>query len=163
MSPQLRKHPFRILEDAVVRESNNCNVSRGNVFRSLRVIALLTRFKMAASVQFNRQSQLRTVEINDIFSDPLLPTELMAIELAMFQVIPKDDLGFRLEVMKILPAVAMGGVIKNPWHARSSKPPTVSLKVTGETPRCQKKTLKSRLRAWTAFAAPLHSAACAVL
>src|SRR5439155_8998924 len=80
MREKIAKHALQVREHIVVPISNNHHAFLGEPARTT-VISLLLLFGMLSTVNLNRETEARTIEIKRKWSDRMLPSEMKTVEL----------------------------------------------------------------------------------
>lgn len=88
------QHGLRLLQDLVVPETYHAITSTGEEGRPSHVVLYARR--VLASIEFNNQPHVRATEIDDEWTDRLLPAEVRTRDLTTTQPSPQPALGCRL-------------------------------------------------------------------
>lgn len=75
------QYAINVVVDIGIEEADDANVKRFNVTLSFKIIFLRSVAKMGIAIEFNRQPEFRTVEVNDVGTNSVLAPKLQMTEL----------------------------------------------------------------------------------
>jgi len=107
--PNRLKNTIELLMNLVVPEPDDGDVFPGQEVFSYLIAFLPKRIAMAGTIQFDGEFQSRTIEIQDVRIDWMLPSEFVTGEIPISQVTPEDTLAIRCILAEITGATH-GGV-----------------------------------------------------
>ena len=87
MREKIAKHARQVREHIVVPIANDHHAFLGEPARTA-VISLLPLFGMVPTVDLNRETEARTIEIKREWSDRVLPSEMKTVELIVVKRTP---------------------------------------------------------------------------
>jgi hypothetical protein len=88
--PNRSKNAIKLFANLMVPESNDGNPLPGQKLPSRPVALFARRIRMARSIQFDGKFQRRTIEIQDVRIDWMLPPEFVTGEVAISKVTTED-------------------------------------------------------------------------
>ena len=75
------KHPIQVLINILVSESQEADAERLDILLPLGIILLCFLSEMAIPIEFDRQFDLRAIEVDAVRADAILATELLSEQL----------------------------------------------------------------------------------
>lgn len=104
----LRQQLGHLQQHLPVTEANHPNPAATQIATALGIPVQSLIAKMLPTIQLDRQPQLRTVEIQHIGRQGILPTELETAELAIPQTLPEQLLAIGLITSQLLGKLTLG-------------------------------------------------------
>jgi len=114
MRIQFFQHVFHRVEHIIVPESDYTYARSLKNFRAFFVIQTFLFVVMSSAIKFNSKASIRAVEVEDISTNRILPTELEAAETTSSQDIPKQFFCVCLFLAKLSGKMSNSGGTGNP-------------------------------------------------